>query len=72
MAANFDEWFSSAYVNQRLSGALACHMRAAWDAAVAQSASANKQSTKKGACDCGSTKYSADHLPQDHAGWRPD
>ena len=31
-----------------------------------------EQSTKKGACGCGSTKYGANHLPQDHAGWQPD
>jgi hypothetical protein len=28
--------------------------------------------SKKGSCGCGSTKYEPNHMPWDHAGWKPD
>lgn len=33
MAASFETWFCETYKNQRLTGPLAIHMRAAWNAA---------------------------------------
>lgn len=46
MAANFESWFSSAYVNHTLDSAFACHLRAAWDAAEEKFTSTNIGSPK--------------------------
>jgi hypothetical protein len=45
MAANFESWFKFAYVNHPLDGAFACHLRAAWDAAVENGSSHNSDYT---------------------------
>ena len=53
MAANFESWFNSAYVNHPSDGAFACHLRAAWDAAVENGSSHNTASAPVVKCSCG-------------------